>query len=124
SSQPTGLASWLAGSVDPAIRQLRQAGFSANVSLTHELQRFENLEIAIGPATRKGRLERQAISGQTPTLSVALNGDTLDLDALQALSGLMTGPDAGDNVLDHKIAAQLKADKFKAFGGDAENVET
>ncbi|MBY5791426.1 AsmA family protein [Rhizobium leguminosarum bv. viciae] len=124
SSQPTGLASWLAGSVDPAIRQLRQAGFSANVSLTHELQRFENLEIAIGPATLKGRLERQAISGQTPTLSVALNGDTLDLDALQALSGLMTGQDAGDNVLDHKIAAQLKADKFTAFGVDAENVET
>ncbi|RUV35927.1 hypothetical protein EOD29_31490, partial [Mesorhizobium sp. M1A.T.Ca.IN.004.03.1.1] len=28
SNQPTGLASWLAGSVDPAIRQLRQAGFS------------------------------------------------------------------------------------------------
>ena len=124
SNQPTGLASWLAGSVDPAIRQLRQAGFSANVSLTHELQRFENLEVAIGPATLKGRLERQAIPGQTPTLSVALNGDTLDLDALQALTGLVTGQDAGDNVLDHKIAAQLKADKFTAFGVDAENVET
>ncbi|MBB4477630.1 uncharacterized protein involved in outer membrane biogenesis [Rhizobium etli] len=124
SNQPTGLASWLAGSVDPAIRQLRQAGFSANVSLTHELQRFENLEIAVGSATLKGRLERQAISGQPPTLSVALNGDTLDLDALQALAGLATGQDSGDNVLDHKIAAQLKADKFTAFGVEAENVET
>ncbi|MGO7859832.1 hypothetical protein ACC693_38820, partial [Rhizobium ruizarguesonis] len=80
-------------------------GFSATVSLTHELQRFENLEIAIGPTTLPGRLERQAISGQTPPLSVALNSDTLDLDALQALSGLMTGPDACDTVLDHKIAA-------------------
>jgi uncharacterized protein involved in outer membrane biogenesis len=124
SNQPSGLASWLSGSVDPAIRQLRQAGFSANVSLTHELQRFENLEVAIGPATLKGRLERQALSGQEPTLSVALNGDALDLDALRALAGLFTGQDAGDNVLDHKIAAQLKADKFTAFGVEAENVET
>ncbi len=124
SSQPTGLASWLAGSVDPAIRQLRQAGFSANVSLTHDLQRFENLEIAIGAATLKGRLERQATEGQTPSLSVALNGDALDLDALRALTGLFTGQDAGDNVLDHRIAAQLKADKFTAFGVQAENVET
>ncbi|GAA3111815.1 AsmA-like C-terminal region-containing protein [Rhizobium viscosum] len=124
STQPTGLASWLAGSVDPAIRQLRQAGFSANVSLTHDLQRFENLEIAIGAATLKGRLERQATNGQTPSLSVALNGDSLDLDALRALIGLFTGQDAGDNVLDHKIAAQFKADKFTAFGVQADNVET
>ena len=124
SNQPTGLASWLAGSVDPAIRQLRQAGFSANVSLTHDLQRFENLEIAIGAATLKGRLERQATNGQTPSLSVALNGDSLDLDALRALTGLFTGQDAGDNVLDHRIAAQLKADKFTAFGVQADNVET
>ncbi len=124
SNQPTGLASWLAGSVDPAIRQLRRAGFSANVRLTHDLQRFENLEIAIGAATLKGRLERQATNGQTPSLSVALNGDTLDLDALRALTGLFTGQDAGDNVLDHKIAAQLKADKFTAFGVQADNVET
>ncbi|MGO7418293.1 hypothetical protein ACCS64_39175, partial [Rhizobium ruizarguesonis] len=69
----------------PGGKSRRLAGFSANVSLTHELQRFENIEIAIGPATLKGRLERQAISGQKPTLSVALNGDTLDMDALQAL---------------------------------------
>jgi uncharacterized protein involved in outer membrane biogenesis len=124
SNQPTGLASWLAGSVDPAIRQLRQAGFSANVSLTHELQRFDDLEIAIGPATLKGRLERKAVADQPPTLDVALNGDALDLDALRALTGLFTGQDAGDNVLDHKISAQLKADKFSAFGVEAENVET
>ena len=51
--------------------------------------RIENLEIAIGPATLKGRLERQAISGQTPTLSVALNGDSLDLD--YRLGGNHTG---------------------------------
>jgi len=124
SNQPSGLASWLAGSVDPAIRQLRQAGFSADVSLTHQKQTFDNLEVAVGPATLKGRLERLAPKDQTPSLNVALNGDALDLDALRALTGLFTGQDAGDNVLDHKITAQLKADKFTAFGVEASNVET
>ncbi|KRB61475.1 hypothetical protein ASE04_21700 [Rhizobium sp. Root708] len=124
SKQPTGLASWLAGSVDPAIRQLRQAGFSADVSLTHDRQTFDNLEIAVGPATLKGKLERQAVANQTPTLDVSLAGDALDLDALRALTGLFTGEDAGDNVLDHKITAQLKADKFTAFGVEAGDVET
>jgi hypothetical protein len=50
SNQPSGLATWLAGSVDPEIRKLKTAGFSAEVNLTDELQRFENLEIAIGGA--------------------------------------------------------------------------
>ncbi|WP_132956261.1 AsmA family protein [Rhizobium sp. BK251] len=124
SNQPSGLASWLTGSVDPAIRRLKAAGFSANVSLTHELQRFENLEIAIGSATLKGRLERQSVSDHTPNLSVDLAGNELDLDALRALAGLFTGEDAGNNLLDHSIAAQLKADKFTAFGVTAQNVET
>ena len=124
SSQPTGLAAWLAGSVDPAIRQLRQAGFSADVNLTHDRQTFDNLEIAVGQATLKGRLDRQAVANQAPTLDVALAGDALDLDALRALTGLFTGQDAGDNVLDHKINARLKADKFTAFGVEAADVET
>jgi uncharacterized protein involved in outer membrane biogenesis len=124
SKQPTGLASWLSGDVDPAIRQLQQAGFSADVNLTHERQTFDNLEIAVGPATLKGRLDRQVVANQAPTLDVALSGDALDLDALRALTGLFTGQDAGNNVLDHKIKAQLKADKFTAFGVEAGDVET
>lgn len=124
SNQPSGLASWLSGAVDPAIRQLKAAGFSADVSLTHGRQRFENLEIAIGSANLKGRLDREAQANQPPKLAVDLAGDTLDLDALRALTSLFTGQEAGDNVLDHRISAHLKADKFSAFGVQAENVET
>lgn len=54
SNQPSGLANWLSGSVDPAIRQLNAAGFSADVSLTTLNQRFDNLELAIGDASLKG----------------------------------------------------------------------
>nr|WP_282571502.1 AsmA family protein [Neorhizobium turbinariae] len=124
SSQPSGLADWLAGRVDPAIRQLRSAGFSARVNLTPELQRFDNLELAIGPAILKGRLERQSPQSEVPNLSVTLAGNEIDIDAMQALAGLLTGNDAGEDVLDHRIAATLKADKFNAFGVTASKVDT
>lgn len=125
SNQPSGLASWLVGSVDPAIRQLRQAGFSADVSLKHDEQRFENLEIAIGPATLKGRIDRQSGTDKAPPkLAVDLTGDALDLDALRALTGLFTGQDTGESFFDHRITAHLQAGKFMAFGVPADNVDT
>jgi uncharacterized protein involved in outer membrane biogenesis len=124
STQPSGLADWLSGHVDPAIRQLRTAGFSAKVDLTTERQRFEQLELAIGPATLKGNIERQSLVGQPPELSVSLAGDEIDLDAMRALASLVTGEDAGRSVLDHKLEAKLKAQKFTALGVTAENVDT
>jgi uncharacterized protein involved in outer membrane biogenesis len=124
SSQPSGLSDWLSGRVAPELRQLRSAGFSAKVNLTPDLQRFENLELAIGPATLKGRLERQSAQGQTPNLSMSLAGNEIDIDAMRALASLMTGDDAGQDVLDHRVAATLKADRFTAFGVAANNVDT
>ncbi|NLR96490.1 AsmA family protein [Rhizobium sp. P38BS-XIX] len=128
SNQPSGLASWLVGSVDPAIRQLRQAGFSADVSLRHEEQRFDNLEIAVGPATLKGHIDRRAPNSANdknpPTLAVDLTGDAFDLDALRALTGLFTGQDGSDSLFSHRITAHLKSGKFMAFGVPAEDVDT
>lgn len=128
SNQPSGLADWLSGRVAPEIRQLRSAGFSAEVNLTPDLQRFKNLELAIGPATLKGRLERQSSPArepdQPPRLSMNLAGDEIDIDAMRALASLLTGDDAGRDFLDHRVAASLKADRFTAFGVAAANVDT
>jgi uncharacterized protein involved in outer membrane biogenesis len=124
SNQPSGLSDWLSGRVDPQIRQLRSAGFSAKVNLTPELQRFENLELGIGAATLKGRVERQSPQNQVPNLSLSLTGNEIDIDAMRALASLVTGDDAGQDVLDHRVAASLKADRFTAFGVAANNVDT
>lgn len=124
STQPSGLSDWLTGKVDPAIRQLKAAGFSAAVNLTPTLQRFDSLELAVGAATLKGRVERESPADATPTLSINLAGDEVDLDALRALASLMTGDDAGEDVLDHRLAAQIKAGRLTAFGIAAEKVET
>ncbi|WP_115421240.1 AsmA-like C-terminal region-containing protein [Ensifer sp. M14] len=123
SNQPSGLASWLAGSVDPAIRKLKTAGFSATVNLTDTLQQFENLEVAAGDASLKGRLERQSFAEQQPNLSLQLNGNRIDLEALQALAGLVAGDASASTLMQHAIAADLSADEFSAFGEEARDVQ-
>ena len=123
SNQPSGLANWLSGSVDPAIRQLNAAGFSADVSLTTLNQRFNNLELAIGDASLKGELERRS-DGKTSNLSIDLAGNEIDLDALRALGSLALGDQVGSSVLDHRITAKFKADRFNMAGVTANHVET
>ncbi len=123
SNQPSGLATWLAGSVDPAIRKLKTAGFSATVNLTDTLQQFERLEVAAGPAVLRGRIERQALDGTPPNLSLQLKGNRIDLEALQALAGLVAGDASNATVLSHTIAADLSAEQFSAFGEDATDVQ-
>ncbi|QGJ74823.1 AsmA family protein [Sinorhizobium meliloti] len=123
SNQPSGFANWLAGSVDPAIRTLKTAGFSATVNLTDTLQQFENLEVAAGPATLRGRIERQSFAEQPPALSLQLKGNRIDLEALQALAGLVAGDASTGTLLQHAIAADLSAETFSAFGEEAHDVQ-
>ncbi|WP_377289678.1 AsmA-like C-terminal region-containing protein [Rhizobium sp. SG2393] len=123
SNQPSGLATWLAGSVDPSLRSLKTAGFSASVNLTDTLQQFEGLEIAAGPATLKGHIERQSLPDQTPSLTIALKGNRVDIDALRALTGIVAGDNSTDAILAHTIAIDLQADTFAAFGEEARDVQ-
>ncbi|SMC58377.1 AsmA family protein [Rhizobium sp. RU36D] len=124
STQPSGLSAWLSGQVDPAIRQLNSAGFSALVSLTPELQRFEKLELSVGADQLKGRVERQAFANAMPNLSFDLTGNSLDINAMRALATLFSGEDASDSLFDHQIAARLKVGKLSAFGTEARDVDT
>lgn len=124
SNQPSGLANWLSGSVDPAIRQLDSAGFSAAVSLTTQMQRLENLELVIGNASLKGRLERQSADGQAPSLSIDLAGNEINLDALKAIGGLVMGEQGDSSISQHRMAAKFKADRFNVSGVTANQVET
>lgn len=115
STQPSGLANWLVGDVDPVIRRLGAAGFSANVSLSSTLQRFEALEVAVGPAILKGRLEREAPAEGAPSLSVELAGDTFDVDAVRALALLAGGQtNTARPLAAYNLAARIKADAITA----------
>lgn len=123
SSQPSGFAEWVAGGVPASIRSLKTAGFSANVRLTPELQLFENLEIAMGALSLKGRLERVAARDEQPALSVELAGNGFDLAAVQGLAGLLTGDASPQALFAHKIAAKLSLGAFSAFDMTAGKVD-
>nr|WP_313061671.1 AsmA-like C-terminal region-containing protein [Agrobacterium cavarae] len=123
SNQPSGLANWLTGSVDPAIRQLNAAGFSSKVSLTTKAQRFNDLELAIGRASLRGSLLRQT-TDKGASIDVDLAGDEIDIDALKALGSLVLGDPNGASVFDERIAAKFKADRFNMAGVTANKVET
>lgn len=123
SRQPSGLSTWLTGQVDPVIRDLKALGFEADVRLTPELQRFDRLELQVGDSTLKGKVERQSIDAQTPALTAQLSGNRIDLEALRGLSTLF-GKDGKADLSGHAIAAELKADRFAAFGMEAGPTET
>lgn len=123
STQPTGLASWISGRIDPAIRGLASAGFSSSVNLTPTLQRFEKLELAVGAEPLKGRIEREVRGDGTADLSIDLAGEGLDLDAARAIAALMVGEDAEQRLLAERVATRLKVNALRAFGVTAEDVE-
>lgn len=125
STQPSGLANWLVGDVDPVIRRLGAAGFSANVSLSSGLQRFESLEVAVGPAILKGRLEREEPENGVPSLSVELSGDTFDVDAVRALT-LLAGAESNAvrPLKDYNLAARITADTLTLGQYSVSGVDT
>ncbi len=116
SSQPSGFAEWVTGSVAPSIRGLKTAGFSASVNLTPEVQILDNLEIVMGEASLKGRIERIAVVNMVPELTVDLTGNSLDLDRITGLAGLITGDASPQAILSNAISAKLKIGRFSAFG--------
>lgn len=124
SNQPSGLANWLSGEVDPVLRRITDAGFSAKVSLTPGIQRFERLELAVGAALLKGSLERQTLEGQPPSLSLDLKGDRFDVDAVRALSALAgVGRPGEDNWLGAgNLSARVEAEVLSVGGYDVGGV--
>ncbi|WP_419911048.1 AsmA-like C-terminal region-containing protein [Hoeflea sp.] len=123
SNQPSGFASWLTDSVDPAIRRLEAAGLSAKVDLSTQLQRFDDLEIAVGAAILKGRLERVVPIQGRPSLSLILEGDEVDIDALRAFTGLIVGDDHNSRLAGHDVSARLSAGRFLASGVAANDAD-
>ncbi|MDA4846451.1 AsmA family protein [Hoeflea sp. E7-10] len=123
SNQPSGFASWLTDSVDPAIRRLEAAGLSAKVDLSTQLQRFDELEIAVGAAILKGRLERVVPIQGRPSLSLILEGDEVDVDALRAFTGVIVGDDQESRLAGHDVSARLSAGRFLASGVTANDAD-
>lgn len=111
SRQPSGLATWLTGSADESIRRLANAGVAADVSFSPEQQTVDNLEVILGPARMRGRLERVSDPARRATLDIALSGEDIDFDALEALSAIFIGKDGATRFADHDLDVKLDLSK-------------
>lgn len=124
SRQPSGLARWLAGDVDEAIRRLPGAGVSAELTLSTERQIAENAEIIAGDVQLNGRLARRSGGGATPYLSVSLSGDDVDLQMMEMLASVF-GVDQGGLVLaGHDVDLSLALTDADIDGVVVDRLET
>jgi AsmA-like C-terminal region len=108
SRQPSGLASWLTGSADEAVRRLPNAGFAARVSITPQRQSVEDLEVVLGPARMRGTLVRVSDPARRNTLDIALTGEEIDFDALEALGAVFVGEGGAARFADHDLDLALE----------------
>ena len=129
SRQPSGLAAWLTDSVDEAIRRLPGAGFSGDVSLHDDLQKVDNLEVALGGASLKGSLVRSAKGESLPLTQLVLEGGALDADALEAFMAVLgnnekPSVDGASQLRGQDLDVHLKAGPVTHDGLVAETLDT
>ncbi|WP_133123877.1 AsmA-like C-terminal region-containing protein [Phyllobacterium zundukense] len=129
SRQPSGLAAWLTDSVDEAIRRLPGAGFSGDVSLHDELQKVDNLELALGGASLKGSLVRSAKGESLPLTQLTLEGGALNADALEAFAAIFGNngnpvEDGSPQLRGQDLDVHLKAGPVTHDGLVAESLDT
>ncbi|MCT7375049.1 AsmA family protein [Chelativorans salis] len=122
--QPSGFAAWLAKDVDEAIRRLPAAGFSADVALTAERQRFDDLELILGDARFRGSVDRRSPADARPSLALSLTGDRLDVDGMRAFASLFVDEAGRNRLADHDVDLEIAAGPVSAEGLTAERLDT
>lgn len=121
--QPSGFAAWLARDVDEAIRRLPAAGFSADVELTAERQRFDNLELILGEARFYGSVDRKSPAEARPSLEVALDGGRLDLEGMRAFASIFVDDAGRTRLQNHDVDLEIRAGPVLAEGLEAERLD-
>jgi hypothetical protein len=122
SNQPTGLAVWLTGSADSAVRQLAAFGLAAKVDLTRGRQSFEGAELTLGNTTLQGQFVRQS-DGAIPSLAASFSGGAISLGDLSALTLAIAGGKGAGALSGHDLDASLKAGPVTALGMEAEALD-
>ncbi|MGI9354945.1 MAG: AsmA-like C-terminal region-containing protein, partial [Rhizobiaceae bacterium] len=122
SKQPSGLAKWLAPNVDPAIRTMSGAGFSASASIDAKSTELANLEIVLDGAQLRGSLRREAGGEGRPKLNTVLSGSRADFDQLAALFRLFAGEKETGTFAAHDIDVRLDVAELAVSGFVAKDV--
>ena len=89
SRQPTGLASWLGGTVTEPLRTLDRLGLEGRLVIDSAGQRLDDLTVLLGSQRLTGTVSRRNEPGGDPPVRVELSGAQLDLDAARAVAAAM-----------------------------------
>ena len=122
SKQPSGFAGWLKGDVDPAIRRLPNAGFSAKVVINEKRILLQQLEVVLGATKLNGAFERVQKRNSRASLTTILDGKKIDFETLQALFLLFVSDEEGLQIADQDMDIKLLGEEFSAFGITAGSV--
>jgi uncharacterized protein involved in outer membrane biogenesis len=123
-AQPSGFMAWLSKDVEEAIRRLPAAGFSANVELTPQRQRFSDLELQLGNARFRGEVDSRRPADQRPTMLVRLDGGALDFDGLSAFASLIVSDTGANRFGDADLDLTVKAGPVAIAGISAGTLDT
>ncbi|MGB3387504.1 MAG: AsmA family protein [Pseudaminobacter sp.] len=122
--QPSGFAAWVASDVDEAIRRLPAAGFKATVDMTGQRQKFNDLELVLGDAKFRGRIDCRQPADMRPSVLLQLDGEALDVDGLAAFASLFVSDKGANRFADRDLDFEIKAGPVTAGGLTAETVDT
>ncbi len=122
-AQPSGFAAWVSQDVDDAIRRLPAAGFRANVELTRNHQRFDDLELGLGNATFHGRAESNQPRGARASTVLKLAGGALDVDGLAAFASLFVSDVGAVRFADRDLDLDVNAGPVSVAGLSADKVD-
>ncbi|MEP1208786.1 MAG: AsmA-like C-terminal region-containing protein [Rhizobiaceae bacterium] len=122
STQPSGFAKWLGSEVSPDIRDLSAAGFSAIAHISNELVEFDKVELILNEEVLKGKIRRQSLADQRPSLVAKLEGDAVDFNQLSALLDLFASGESQSLVEGHDLDLDLKTNSMAISGLQANQV--
>lgn len=122
--QPSGFAAWLSKEVDDSIRKLPAAGFNARVRLASERQQFDDLELVLGGAKFRGRLDSLTPANAKPALLLKLDGGALDVDGLTAFASLFVSQTGQSRTEGRDLDLTVTAGPVTAIGLTAGRVDT
>ena len=122
--QPSGFAAWVSKDIDEAIRRLPAAGFNAKVDMTQRRQTFEDMELVLGGATFKGRIDARQPVDVRPSVQLSLEGGALDVDGVSAFASLFVSDKGESRFSDLDLDIEVKAGPVSVAGLSADTVDT
>lgn len=124
SKQPSGLAAWIGGEVDPAIRRLSALGLSSGVTLSPDQLSLDGLTLIMDQRKLTGSVQRiSGVEGSegVPAIIANLDGSLIQLEDLRAIGSLILGKDRAGKK--HDFDVRIKADRVSGFDLTAAGVD-